>query len=205
MKDRSYVRGMRVGVAAVVALAAALSATSVSAASERSVRLDVPSGRSDAPKPKSTFTSETEGSPQPTIVGSWGEGADTSNKATLTFDGGHVAGGYTRFAGTWISPPATASKVPEMDVDYDFAYSNALGEEVSIIQSARARYPGGKWGKWVKVPITLKAAESNVIQDANLSIVTPLSKPGRVEFQWKITGKFVGPATLHGEFSLSVS
>jgi hypothetical protein len=185
-------------------LPAPLNAHAESGRAPRTIRLAIPP---DAPvgeaRPRSEFRAKTEGSPQPTIVGGWRTDASASNESHLTFAGGHAIGGSTTFFGTWISPASTSSKAPSMTIEYDLNYANTLGTEIPIVQAVRARFAGGKWGRWAKANSTIPATES-AAGSGTLSVLVPLTEPRRVQFQWKITGAVSAPALLAGDFRLNV-
>jgi hypothetical protein len=164
----------------------------------------VPVNAGAAAPPKKTFKAETEGSPQPTIRGSWNEEMSSPEQARLTFEGGHAAGEYTTFEATWISPPSTSSKKPLLSVDYELTYSNAAGDDISLVQYVRARFRRGKWGRWVPARMKIPAGESDTVRGP-LQMVVPVAAPDRVIFQWKIVGKIVAPAAIKGDFRPRVS
>lgn len=170
---------------------------------QKTLRLNVPSGSGKTVKPRAEFRAETTGSPQPTIVGGWSEDAAATNQANLTFAGGNTFTTRTTFLGTWISPASTRSKKPKLVIDYDLNYVNTFGTEIPIVHGVRARFAGGKWGPWAKAKTPIAAAESTT-GAGSLSVVVPLTEPRRVQFQWKITGAISGPALLHGDFRLNV-
>jgi hypothetical protein len=157
------------------------------------------------PNSRKTFRSETKGVSHPTIQGSWNDDEESgSHEARLQFEGGHAVGEYTSFVGTWVSPPSTSSRQPSLSIDYEVAFSNALGRDINLVQAVRARYARGGWGRWVKARIQLPASTSNVLTDG-LDVVVHLAEPERVIYQWKITGKVSGPAALQGDFRLNVN
>lgn len=154
---------------------------------------------------RKTFQAETDGSPRATIYGSWNEeDPSPSNSARLSIDGGHATGRFTRFEAVWVTPPSTSSKQPTLTMAHDVAYSSAMGSATRLIQSVRARFPRGGWGKWVRQPIVLSASGVDDQSEA-LRVVVPLSEPDRVIFQWKVTGRLSSPAAITGDFELSVS
>lgn len=164
-----------------------------------------PLGASAAAPPRKTFRAETEGSPQATVRGSWNEEVPgRSNSARLSIDGGHVTGRFTRFEATWTTPPSTSSRQPVLTMSHEIAYSSAMGSATRLIQSVRARFPRGDWGRWVRQALVL--SPSGVDDESSASqVVVPLSESDRVIFQWKVTGRLSSPAAISGDFELSVS
>jgi hypothetical protein len=167
--------------------------------------LPAPASNLDTLRAKKSFRAVTKGSPEPTIRGSWNdEMGSPPSQAHLTFSGGHSAGQFTSFEASWISPPTTSNENPEMSVDYKVAFANSAPKDVHLNQAFRARFVGGKWGKWVKQAIVLPASKASSAMDG-YRIIVPLDKPKRLIFQWKVSGRFLLPAGVTGDFNLGVS
>ena len=201
---RSVLRRTALAGAMVAALVPTDAAPAEPSAPVEVIQLSVPSGSSAPSKPRATFVAETEGSPQPTIVGGWSEDSTTSNEAHLTFAGGHAVGERTTFVGTWVSPMSTSSKSPSMTIDYQLACSNMIGNKIPIVHAARARFAGGKWGPWAAAKTPIAPSQSSA-SSGSVNVNVELSKPRRVQFQWKIKGEITGPAVLQGDFLLTAS
>jgi hypothetical protein len=200
--DRAGRKVLRAVLAAVF-LVASLGAPAAAAA-DRTIRLTPGSGSAPSAAPGTRFRAETEGSPQATLVGGWSEDPSAANEAQLRFAGGHAVGERTTFVGTWLSPVSTSSKNPGMTVDYEVTYANALGEDIPMVQSVRARFEGGKWGSWVKAKTPIAASETST-DAGGIDVVVSLPRARRVQFQWKITGAISAPASVAGDFRLSVN
>ena len=207
--ERTFRARMGALVAAIAALTAAFVPTQgpALAASDEAKRivLDVPPTASAYPaKPRAEFRAETEGSPQPTIVGSWSEEASSSSQAELRFEGGHAVGQSTSFLGNWISPATTSSKSPTMTIAYEIATANLVGRRIPMIQSIRARFDRGRWGPWVIAKNTIQATETKYTT-GSVEVVVPLTEPRRVQFQWKVAGTLRAYSALVGNFQIDVS
>lgn len=190
-------------LAALVPIAEAPAHQSVASA-DQVIRLRLPDGSAPNTGSRSVFRAKTEGSPQATIVGGWSENQTAANEGRLTFGGGHALGARTSFFGTWVSPLSTSSKKPSMNIRYEVAYSNALGDKIPIEHAVRARFAGGRWGPWAVAKTPIAPARSSVAS-GNVAVVVVLRKPRRVQFQWKITGSITGPAALEGDFSVAAN
>ena len=155
-------------------------------------------------KPRATFRAETEGSPQPTIVGGWSDSANASNQAQLQFAGGHAVLERTSFLGDWVSPATTSSKEPTMTIAYTIAAGNLVGSKIPIFHSVRARFDRGKWGPWVEAKTHILPSDTGS-RSGSVEVVVPLTEPRRVQFQWKIAGVIRGPAAIVADFQVDAS
>lgn len=148
-----------------------------------------------------TFRSSTEGSPAPTLLGTW-SGSENGRNVSLQIGGGQVLGAGTKFKAAWETPWTTSGKQPRFDGTFNFESLNNLGEHYRLFWEIRYRARGRKWSPWLRHSFGFR--EGTFTGTGGGSAFGSFSKES-YRFEWKLTGKIVKPTTLQGAVDLRVN
>lgn len=155
---------------------------------------------------KTSWRSETEGSPIATIDGQWSvsdEGIDR-----VQFRGPHVAGNRTTFQARWTSPWVTVSNARsvELAAEGGLEFLQAPGTAVDVVEMTRIREKGGKWSPWMRFRLPSQGTWGGVWwSSGTLSLWVGNPRPQRLRFEWRLVGEAKAVSHLEGWAEVSLA
>lgn len=150
---------------------------------------------------RTSFHSETDGAPASAIIGFWTSQNDGLS-VRLDVAGGHAIGTRTRFRAEWVTPLTKVTHRPIFSSQHRFVALNAIGRDITFIESYRYRARGGEWSPWFSVEKELMKGELQT--EGSVTQDIPLGQKARWRFQWRLRGKIGGPTSLNGFVTLSL-
>lgn len=148
---------------------------------------------------KSSWTSETEGSPVATIDGGWS--VTDGGVDRVDFRGPHVVGARTTFEARWLSPwvRVTSARPAEIATEGGLEYVQAPATAVEVAEQVRVREKGGRWSRWFGFRLPNEGTWGGVLwASASMSVSSGKPRARNLRFEWRLVGEAEAVSHLEG-------
>lgn len=155
---------------------------------------------------KTSWTSETEGSPVATIDGQWS--VTDGGVDHVEFRGPHVVGERTTFEARWLSPwvRVTSSRAVEMWTEGGIEFLQAPETAVDVAEMVRVKEKGGRWSGWLRFRLPSEGTWGGVLwTSGTVSFSVGRPRPRHLRFEWRLVGEAKAVSHLKGWAEVTLS